>query len=55
MSIFSDYKVGAIDEREFEQEGRRMNREDRRYIDDFERLAEEGAEDEDSDRDANCP
>lgn len=29
MSIFSDYKVGALSEWEFEQEGRRMNREDR--------------------------
>lgn len=29
MSIFSDYKVGALTDWEFEQEGRRMNREDR--------------------------
>ena len=29
MSIFSDYKVGALSDWEFEQEGRRMNREDR--------------------------
>ena len=29
MSIFSDYKVGALSEWEFEQEAARMNREDR--------------------------
>ena len=29
MSIFSDHKVGAISDWEFEQECRRMNREDR--------------------------
>lgn len=56
MSIFSDYKVGAISDWEFEQEGRRMNREDRwereRMYDEYENddddlvvdLDEEGAE-----------
>jgi len=29
MSIFSDYKVGALSDWEFEQEAARMNREDR--------------------------
>ena len=29
MSIFSDYKVGALSDWEYEQECRRMNREDR--------------------------
>ena len=41
MSIFSDYKVGALSDWEFEQECKRMNREEREYIDDFERYAEE--------------
>jgi hypothetical protein len=41
MSIFSDHKVGALSDWEFEQECRRMNREEREYIDDFERYAEE--------------
>ena len=31
MSIFSDYRVGALSEFEFEQACRRMNREDRYY------------------------
>ena len=29
MSIFSDYKVGALSDEQFENEGRRMNRRDR--------------------------
>jgi len=29
MSVFSDYKVGALSDFEFEQEAARMNREDR--------------------------
>lgn len=40
MSIFSDYKVGALSDFEFEQACRRMNREDRGYIDEWERYAE---------------
>ena len=48
MSIFSDHKVGAMDDWEFEQECIRMNRRDRQeYIDEFERLAEEDEEGED--------
>lgn len=51
MSIFSDYKVGALSDWEFEQEGRRMNREDRwereHYIDEWDRLADEDSGDYD--------
>jgi len=46
MSIFSDYKVGALSDLEFKQECRRMNREEREYIDDFERYAEEHDDEE---------
>lgn len=50
MSIFSDHKVGALTDWEFEQEGRRMNREDRydrehMYDDLVLDLDEEGEED----------
>ena len=41
MSIFSDYRVGAIDDREFRNECIRMNREEREYIDDLERHMDE--------------
>jgi hypothetical protein len=61
MSIYSDYKVGAISREEFDNYGEIENRRDRweraheyDYIDDFERLEEEepgeGYEDYEDDR-----
>ena len=47
MSIFSDYKVGALSEFEFRQECKRMNRQE--YIDDFEQLEMEDPEDDEGD------
>ena len=50
MSIYSDYKVGALSDFEFEQACRVMNRIDRyerEYIDEWERLAEEAEDEED--------
>ena len=44
MSIYSDHKVGALSDDEFREECARENRIDRaerEYIDDFERLADE--------------
>jgi len=46
MSIFSDHKVGAISDWEFEQECRRMNREDRYERDIIESLFD-GEDEED--------
>lgn len=37
MSIFSDHKVGALSDFEFNQECRRMNREDQEYFDQIDR------------------
>ena len=42
MSIYSDYKVGALTDDEFDSLSARENRKERReYIDDWERYAEE--------------
>ena len=44
MSIFSDHECGALDDYEFEQECRRMNREDRyerEHLDEIDEEAEE--------------
>lgn len=46
MSIFSDYKVGALSDWEYEQECRRMNREDRYERDMMESLFD-GEDEED--------
>lgn len=41
MSMFSDYKRGALSDDEFRSLAARENRKERDYIDDFERYAEE--------------
>lgn len=42
MSIYSDYKCGAISEQEFRDCGIRENRRERQWLDEWERLCEEG-------------
>ena len=41
MSMYSDYKCGALSENEFSSLAARENRQERAYIDDFEKYAEE--------------
>ena len=54
MSIFSDYKVGALSDVEFHNACVEMNARDRwerEYLDDFERFYEEEAENDDDGED----
>lgn len=50
MSVYSDYKCGAITEQEYKGHCVRVNRQEREWVDDWERLYEEG-EDEVQDTD----
>ena len=38
MSVYSDYKCGALSEREFSSLAARENRKEREYVDEWERL-----------------
>ena len=52
MSIYSDYKVGALSDSDYKFLAERENRRERAYIDDFERYAYEDEDlviDEDED------
>lgn len=44
MSIYSDYKVGALSDDEFRNMCIRENRQEREYIDEWEKYAEEDDE-----------
>ena len=46
MSIYSDYKCGALSDDEYRNICNRENARERAYVDDFERLYEEEADEE---------